>query len=331
LTKADFFYKFKMRWFLFFPLFMFLEEPIMSCERVVDIGGTGIRRANVRNEVEISDLESLDFCGQVPSVETIVKFAMDNMQSGTNLISFACPGVIVDHSLVKKSPNIPSLNGVNLGKLFKEEPQVFCAICNDMEAAAAGMAELFSQLHYFLAITVSSGIGIRVVKDKEIISDSEGGHICIDYSPYAPLCGCGARGCAEAIVSGNAIERRIIDETKKRGIVIPDSMHPSAFFDDQLGNGFDWAIDIEEIFVEGMASYLSSLLAILHFPAIVWKGEFAQRLAKGVFTMIKDRMRKKLRVAPEWADNLEFYFSPHDIKDKDSLIGAAAIARKLRS
>ena len=34
----------------------------------------------------------------------------------------------------------------------------------------------------------------------------------LDPSPFAPLCGCGKRGHAEAIIGGGAIERRIIAE-----------------------------------------------------------------------------------------------------------------------
>jgi glucokinase len=60
-------------------------------------------------------------------------------------------------------------------------------------------------------MTISTGIGGGIIVGGEIlhgVNDGAGevGHITI--LPDGPLCGCGERGCLEALCSGTAIARR---------------------------------------------------------------------------------------------------------------------------
>jgi glucokinase len=85
----------------------------------------------------------------------------------------------------------------------------------DNDANAAGLAEVLwgaavGYRNVFYA-TLGTGIGTGIVFDKKIYhgrtgSAAEGGHVTIDYN--GPLCGCGKRGCIEALCSGPAIAVR---------------------------------------------------------------------------------------------------------------------------
>jgi glucokinase len=62
-----------------------------------------------------------------------------------------------------------------------------------------------------LYITVSTGIGGGIIIDGEMYGGKSGaagelGHVVIDMN--GPPCGCGARGCLEALASGTAIARK---------------------------------------------------------------------------------------------------------------------------
>jgi glucokinase len=80
---------------------------------------------------------------------------------------------------------------------------------------AAGLAEAiwgagvgYRNVFY---VTLGTGIGTGIVFDRRIYhgrtgSAAEGGHVTIDY--HGPQCGCGKRGCIEALCSGPAVARR---------------------------------------------------------------------------------------------------------------------------
>ena len=84
---------------------------------------------------------------------------------------------------------------------------------NDANAAALaeaiwGAAVAYSNVFY---ATLGTGIGTGIVFDRGIYhgrtgSAAEGGHLSIDYR--GPRCGCGKRGCIEALCSGPAIAAR---------------------------------------------------------------------------------------------------------------------------
>jgi glucokinase len=187
------------------------------------------------------------------------------------------------------------------------------------------MARLIPELPpYFMGITWSSGIGLRIFKEGYILADSEGGHTPLDPSPYAPLCGCGVRGCAESILSGRAIIHRVKAETEALGIPVPEGLHPCKFLDQCFDNGEQWAIDIYDLITSGMGAFLANIQMIFHLPAIVWKGTFAECAFKrrGIERSIREKMRRKL-INPTWEEEMKFFFSP---KPKhDALIGAASM------
>jgi predicted NBD/HSP70 family sugar kinase len=87
------------------------------------------------------------------------------------------------------------------------------------------------------------------------------GHIVVD--PKGPICGCGHRGCLEAIVSGPALRRRLladIDSGAKTNLRISETQSFSELFN-----------QLERIDAEGADAYASELVA-----------EFIDRLAWGV-------------------------------------------------
>jgi predicted NBD/HSP70 family sugar kinase len=174
------------------------------------------------------------------------------------------------------------------------------------------------------------------------VAEEEGGHVCLDYSPFAPLCGCGRRGCVEAIAGGKAVERRIVAELEARGLEPSKLMHLnglptdaslSTLLDQAYWNKHLWALEIYRIITTAMGRYLADLQTQLHLPAIIWKGTFAQKALRlpGIEEAIRQEMRQHL-INPRWEEELRFYFVPQPpmtITDSEAFIGAAHLAASL--
>ena len=120
-------------------------------------------------------------------------------------------GVILD------APNLPGWQKVPLRQVLSERFGVPVAVGNDANVAALaehrfGAGKGFDHIIY---ITVSTGIGGGIIMDGKLLLGARGlavevGHIIVE--PEGPPCGCGSRGCMEAVASGTAIAR----EAKRR-------------------------------------------------------------------------------------------------------------------
>src|SRR5262249_29456832 len=115
--------------------------------------------------------------------------------------------------VVINPPNLPCWRSFPLAA---ETERVFSVPARvDNDANAAGRAEALwgagaGRRHVFYA-TLGTGVGSGIIIDGQIYhgrtgNAAEGGHVSIDYR--GPVCGCGKRGCIEALCSGPAIARR---------------------------------------------------------------------------------------------------------------------------
>jgi glucokinase len=152
--------------------------------------------------------------GQVLSlIERLVRQARgkDNVRG----VGICAPGPLNPRTgVVLTPPNLPGWRNVPLAGLVQERFGLPTVVDND--ANAAGLAEVLigaaAGCRDIFYVTVSTGIGTGVIIDRKIYHGKngvagEGGHVVIDYrSPY--LCGCGTRGCIEALASGPSISRR---------------------------------------------------------------------------------------------------------------------------
>lgn len=296
--------------------------------RAVDGGGQGFRRADIYG----SEIRNMLQTGQCGSADQLLDFVCGDLPKNTVGVAYAMAGEINKGNVVVKSPQIPWLNKAALADSTRNRCGIPCRVFNDMDGAVAGMAKLLPALRYFMGITWSSGIGLRIFRQGEIVAASEGGHIPLDDSPSAPLCGCGLRGCAESILGGESVKRRVIAETQALGpealdMKIPGGVrfelaNPCAFLDKAFDQGEKWAGDIYDLISQGMGKFLATYQAILRLPAVVWKGTFARNALPRIEANIRHYMRKRL-INPDWEKDMKFFFSPEP--QKDSLIGAASL------
>lgn len=114
---------------------------------------------------------------------------------------------------ILRTPNLPAWRGTPIVKLLKRAFGLPVVLDNDANAAALAELKFGHRKKDFIYLTLSTGIGGGIVIDGKLYRGATGnagevGHMLIESSLSAPRCGCGKRGCLEALASGNAIAKR---------------------------------------------------------------------------------------------------------------------------
>ncbi len=129
-------------------------------------------------------------------------------------VGVAAPGPIdFSQGIVVEAPNLPGWSNVPVAELIADMMGCPAVLENDANAAAWGEFTLGAGRgsHHLVYLTVSTGIGGGLVLDGRLYRGANGAAGEIGHIPLVddgPPCGCGARGCLEALASGTAIARR---------------------------------------------------------------------------------------------------------------------------
>lgn len=301
--------------------------------RTVEIGGTNIRIKDLDildggGITTISEISGLPLSSDPKEfVERIVSTANEQIKG----IAYVVAGPVTDHQVIQKLPNRPEWpKNVNLAELTQEICGLPSLVFNDMEAAVTGMAYLFKhqgKQDPFWGITWSSGIGGRYWDGTKVVSDAEIGHITLDPSPLAPLCGCGKRGHAEAIIGGKAIERRVKVEMEVKGQEIDEAENPCHLLDELFKIGNDWARELYCSIAQLMGIFIAGLVQTNHCSLICFKGSFAQRALSlpGIADIILLEVSERV-ISEDWEVE-KIIFSPDP--ENDGLIGSVILFHQL--
>ena len=135
-------------------------------------------------------------------------------QESVSAIGVSCGGPLdTKTGVVYSPPNLPGWDALPLKAQLESEFQMPVTIENDANASALAEFRFGGGRGYnaVLYMTMSTGIGGGIVINGQIYhgaNDSAGevGHQVL--LPDGPPCGCGKRGCLEALCSGPAIARR---------------------------------------------------------------------------------------------------------------------------
>jgi glucokinase len=141
-------------------------------------------------------------------------------------IGLAIPGVVdPDAGHVVVTPNM-NLTGIDAGRRIAARFHTPVALGNDVNCGTLGEKWLGSARGASSAVGVflGTGIGGGLVLDGKLVrgareAAAEVGHMVMQID--GPRCGCGGRGCLEALASRTAIERDIRDAIKagRRSVV----------------------------------------------------------------------------------------------------------------
>lgn len=195
----------------------------------IDIGGTKIALAiqdrnrkvlstqKIPTRVELGPSKILrDICDSLSQM--IAEFDAE-----LGAIGLCTPGPIdIEKGLVLSPTNLADWIEFPIVELLKKEFKVPVVFDNDANAAALG--EYFydggESYKTILYVTVSTGVGGAIVINGKVhhglaTGAGEIGHMIVE--PDGTVCGCGAKGCLEAVASGTAIAKRAKEAVDRNG------------------------------------------------------------------------------------------------------------------
>ena len=137
---------------------------------------------------------------------------------------------------VELAPNLPWKGIIPLAKMFEERLGIPVVLTNDANAAAIGEMTfgVAKGMKNFIMITLGTGVGSGIVVNGELVYGCDGfagelGHVIVDTTPNARLCGCGRKGCLETYCSATGVARTAreflttrTDATELRDIPLED-------------------------------------------------------------------------------------------------------------
>ena len=135
-------------------------------------------------------------------------------------IGIGMPGILdKEKETVLFSPDFNWMN-IPIYQIFQKRFQCKILVENSNRALAVGEYTYGAArgAEYILCINLGYGIGAAIIEDGELLSGSSGtggelGHMIMD--PEGPVCDCGNRGCLEALASGNAITKIMVQEIRR--------------------------------------------------------------------------------------------------------------------
>jgi len=136
-------------------------------------------------------------------------------------LGVSCPGPVdTKTGVIHNPPNLPGWSGVPLKKLLEDKFGILTRFENDANAAALAEMRFGAGTGYknLVYLTMSTGIGGGIIIDGKLYRGAHGkagevGHQTL--IPFGPLCGCGKRGCLEALCSGVALTKRMQEAVKR--------------------------------------------------------------------------------------------------------------------
>jgi glucokinase len=194
----------------------------------LDVGGTGIKCALVDSDGVVRHSErhrTAPERGPEAVVRTILDIA-DGLAATARAkgltpraTGIAVPGIIDQATGVAVwSANI-GFRDVPLKTLLEERLGLPATLGHDVRAGGLAEARLGAgQGHrHVLAVMIGTGIAAASIVDGKVFTGAHGaageiGHIVV--RPNGPRCGCGQRGCLEAIASASAVARRYAERAR---------------------------------------------------------------------------------------------------------------------
>ena len=189
----------------------------------VDVGGTKVAAGFVDSHGEIHQHTRVPMNSRGTAEEGLaaVTGAIDELlklapgtASAPRRIGICAPGPLDPHTgVVLNPPNVTCWRNYPLAAEIARRYGGSVKLEND--AKSAGLAETlwgagrgYRNVFY---TTIGTGIGAGILFDGRVYhgrtgAADEAGHMVIDY--HGPVCGCGKRGCIEALASGTSIAKR---------------------------------------------------------------------------------------------------------------------------
>ena len=182
----------------------------------IDLGGTKILSVCVDAELRILGRD-LRLTSAEEGLERVLQRIVESAKAAAGGRTLAAAGIStpgpadIGRGVVTTPPNLPGWRDVPLATLLGEVLGIPAWIENDANAAALAEHRLGAGrgAAHVLLVTIGTGLGGGLILDGRLYHGASGaageiGHMQLE--PEGRRCGCGRRGCLEALASGSALE-----------------------------------------------------------------------------------------------------------------------------
>ena len=236
-------------------------------------------------------------------------------------VGFSLNGSICPSTGVFLNGGTPSFVGKKLGEdiLTALSLQVPCALGNDancfaLAETAVGAAKDHFQNGSVLGVILGTGLGGGLVLNGNIITGARGAGFEVGHIPFTfenRDCYCGAKGCAETVISGQGLEKTytLLSLQKATGEEIIELYHRNDVH----------AVKAVEHFRKNLSYFLAQTTNLLDPDAFVFGGGLSN--VSALFEGVEESMKEHLFVKQN---------SPHllfnQLGDSSGILGAAYLA-----
>lgn len=302
---------------------------------VVDRSGTIIGQAKRKTRAER---------GVDAVIERIARTALDAIEdahldsSAILAVGIGAPGVSnYATGVVEFAPNLPEWTNIALGTRLEHMLGLPVFLHNDVNAgtfgeAAAGVARGYQSV---VGIFPGTGIGGGIILDGQLWrgarnASGEIGHMIMMID--GPICGCGRRGCIEALASRTAIERDILGEIRGgRSSLVTGRIDleageiTSGMLREMIDAGDGVVIDVVGRAARHLGLFTGSLVNAIDPDCIVYGGGLIEACGDFMLPIIREYTHYTL-LRPVPAESLPILVAA--LGDNAVLVGAAMLARE---
>jgi len=252
-------------------------------------------------------------------------------------VGVGAPGSVdPDKGEIIFSPNLPGWKKVGLQKALAKQLGVPVFVENDCNVCTLGVyhTELKAKPKHMIGIFLGTGVGGGIILNGQLHSGfnrtaGEVGHMVLEVG--GPKCGCGNRGCFEALAGRASLFRRIQNAVKDgQKTVLTDMLGPD--LDDLRSGDLRKALKrgdkLVEKVIEEAAEYtgiaVANLINVFNPEVIVLGGGLIQQMSDDMMAIITE-------TAVDYAmtgtfDGIEIVAS--SLGDDAGITGAAVLARE---
>lgn len=183
-----------------------------------DLGGTNLRAALVDEQGQVFGRREqetpADGDAVVEALSDLLSAVTQDAERAPEAAAVGGPGLVDgDAGVIVIAPNVAGFRNRAISAPLSERLRMSVFVENDASAAALGEHRFGAGrgTRHLLHVTLGTGVGGGIVIDGKLYRGARGfageiGHVVVD--PAGPRCGCGSRGCLEALVGGLAFSNR---------------------------------------------------------------------------------------------------------------------------
>ena len=314
----------------------------------VDLGGTKIlvgvfsTQLKLLATAKLSTKSERGFESIVGRIARCVRDAVDEADldfKQVRAVGIGAPGAIdPETGVVIFAPNL-RWKSAPLKKALEHELEVPVFVENDCNVCSLGIheVELDGKTKSMVGLFLGTGIGGGLILNGHLFGGfnrtaGEIGHMVLEVG--GPKCGCGNRGCFEALASRTAIVRRLGEAVKEgQKTLLTEFLKAGEEFSDLKSGDLRKAIrrgdKLAERVVEEAAEYtgiaVANLINIINPEYVVLGGGIMDALADEMMAIVVETARDY--AMPGTYDGIQII--PSKLGDQAGITGAAVLARRL--